>query len=72
MLDLSRDNLCKQFGSRCDAAERGISSGSKLFAIEIIFQKEKSRNLNFENFEQTTFLADEKFRVLRVNVGVIA
>ena len=61
MLHTSRDDLCKQFGSRWDAAERGISSGSKLFAIETILQKEKSKYLNLENFEQTTILADEKF-----------
>ena len=60
MLDTSRDDLCKQFESRWDAAERGISSGSKQFAIETILQKE-----NIEISEFLKILADDILQQVR-------
>ena len=50
------EGLCKQFGSRWDATERGGSSGSKLFAILIVKNEE---NANFRN-SADDILADNK------------
>ena len=55
------EGLCKQFGSRLDATERGVSSGSKLFAILIVFfEKKIEENANFRN-SADNILADDKF-----------
>ena len=44
-LEPNFEGLCKQFGSRWDATERGFSSGSKLFAILIVFLEKKSKKM---------------------------
>ena len=45
VLEPDFEGFCKQFGSRRDAAERGVSSGSKLFAILIVFFGKKSKKM---------------------------
>jgi len=43
VLEPNFEGLCKQFGSRWDATERGVSSGSKLFAILIVVLEKNRR-----------------------------
>ena len=47
--------LCKQFGSRLDATERGVSSGSKLFAILIVFFEKNTKKMLILEILQTKF-----------------
>ncbi len=61
VLEPNFEGLCKQFGSRWNATERGVSSGSKLFAILIVlFEKKIEENANFRNLADN-ILADDKF-----------
>jgi len=49
------EGLCKQFGSRWDATERGVSSGSKLFAILIVVFEKKVKKMMILEIQQKTF-----------------
>ena len=66
--------LCKQFGSRWDATERGVSSGSKLFAILIVVFEKSEENDDLRT-SADDILADDKFpsmqRVNRVSFDQI-
>ncbi|KAH3885851.1 hypothetical protein DPMN_009849 [Dreissena polymorpha] len=55
VLELNFEGLCKQFQSRCDATERGVSSGSKLFAILIVFFEKNLKEMLILEIQQTTF-----------------